>query len=46
MGGEVRQYRVAPNPSAMRALGVAMPDLEKALAQFGVNMPITTKPPG
>jgi HME family heavy-metal exporter len=37
MGGEVRQYRVAPNPAAMRALGVTYTDLEKALAQFGGN---------
>ncbi|CEJ13053.1 Cobalt-zinc-cadmium resistance protein CzcA [bacterium YEK0313] len=37
MGGEVRQYRVAPNPSAMRALGVTQAQLETALAQFGVN---------
>ena len=37
IGGEVRQYRVAPNPAAMRALGVGMADLEKALTQFGVN---------
>ncbi|MDB5507970.1 MAG: hypothetical protein JWL93_439 [Hyphomicrobiales bacterium] len=37
IGGEVRQFRVAPDPAAMRALGVAMSDLEKALGQFGVN---------
>jgi CzcA family heavy metal efflux pump len=37
MGGEVRQYRVAPNPAAMRALGVTYADLEKALYQFGSN---------
>jgi heavy-metal exporter, HME family len=37
MGGEVRQYRVAPNPAAMRALGVSYADLEKALSQFGSN---------
>ncbi|ODT23304.1 MAG: multidrug transporter AcrB [Hyphomicrobium sp. SCN 65-11] len=37
MGGEVRQYRVAPNPPAMRALGVSLADLERALQQFGTN---------
>ena len=37
MGGEVRQYRVAPNPSAMRAFGITYADLEKAVAQFGGN---------
>ena len=37
IGGEVRQYRVSPNPSAIRALGVTYEQIEKALAQFGVN---------
>ena len=37
IGGEVRQYRVAPNPSAMRALGVSLADLERTLQQFGTN---------
>ncbi len=37
IGGEVRQYRVAPNPAALRALGVTMEQLERALAQFGTN---------
>jgi HME family heavy-metal exporter len=37
MGGEVRQYRVAPQPPALRALGVTYEQVEKALAQFGVN---------
>jgi HME family heavy-metal exporter len=37
MGGEVRQYRVAPHPAALRALGVTYEQLEKALAQFGGN---------
>ena len=39
IGGEVRQYRVAPNPAAMRALGVSFEQVEKALAQFGSNSP-------
>ena len=37
MGGEVRQYRVAPNPAALRAFGITYEQLEKALAQFGGN---------
>jgi heavy-metal exporter, HME family len=37
IGGEVRQYRVAPHPAALRALSVTYEQLEKALAQFGVN---------
>jgi HME family heavy-metal exporter len=37
IGGEVRQYRVAPHPAALRALGVTYEQVEKALAQFGVN---------
>jgi HME family heavy-metal exporter len=37
MGGEVRQYRVAPNPTALRAFGVTYEQLEKALSQFGGN---------
>jgi heavy-metal exporter, HME family len=37
IGGEVRQYRVSPNPSALRALGVTYEQLERALAQFGAN---------
>ena len=38
MGGEVRQYRVSPQPAALRALGVNYDQVEKALAQFGTNM--------
>jgi CzcA family heavy metal efflux pump len=37
IGGEVRQYRVSPNPAAMRALGVTQAQVESALAQFGAN---------
>jgi len=37
IGGEVRQYRVSPNPAAMRALGVTQVRVEAALAQFGAN---------
>jgi HME family heavy-metal exporter len=37
IGGEVRQFRVAPNPAAMRALGVTQAQIETALAQFGSN---------
>ncbi|TAK47297.1 MAG: efflux RND transporter permease subunit [Xanthobacteraceae bacterium] len=37
MGGEVRQYRVSPNPPALRALNVTYDQVEKALALFGAN---------
>lgn len=37
MGGEVRQYRVSPNPSALRAFNITYEQLEKALSQFGAN---------
>jgi len=37
IGGEVRQFRVAPNPAALRALGVTLEQVERALAQFGAN---------
>ncbi|HRJ68650.1 MAG TPA: efflux RND transporter permease subunit [Beijerinckiaceae bacterium] len=37
IGGEVRQYRVSPNPAALRALKVTFADVEKALQQFGAN---------
>ncbi len=37
MGGEVRQYRVSPNPPALRALNVTYEQVEKALSQFGTN---------
>jgi len=35
IGGEVRQYRVSPNPSAMRALGVSFEQVEAALTRHG-----------
>ena len=31
------EYRVSPNPAALRALGVGYDQLERALTQFGVN---------
>jgi HME family heavy-metal exporter len=37
IGGEVRQYRVSPQPPALRALGVNYEQIEKALASFGSN---------
>ncbi|CAN7516086.1 efflux RND transporter permease subunit [Bradyrhizobium sp. LjRoot220] len=37
MGGEVRQYRISPNPPALRSLGVTYEQVELALNQFGVN---------
>lgn len=37
MGGEVRQYRVSPHPAALRAFNITYEQLEKALAQFGLN---------
>ena len=37
MGGEVRQYRVSPSPSALRAFNITYEQLEKALSQFGMN---------
>jgi HME family heavy-metal exporter len=37
MGGEVRQFRVAPHPPALRALGVTYEQVEKALSLFGTN---------
>ncbi|MGQ0664101.1 MAG: efflux RND transporter permease subunit [Pseudomonadota bacterium] len=37
IGGEVRQYRVTPDPIAMRRLDVSLEQVERALAQFGTN---------
>ncbi len=37
IGGEVRQFRVSPNPAAMRALGVTLEQVEGAITAFGAN---------
>ncbi|WP_375409425.1 efflux RND transporter permease subunit [uncultured Methylobacterium sp.] len=37
IGGEVRQFRVAPNLAAMRALGITIAQVETALTRFGTN---------
>jgi heavy-metal exporter, HME family len=37
IGGEVRQYRVMPNPAMMSRLDVSAADLEAAIRRFGVN---------
>lgn len=37
IGGEVRQYRIAPLPSTLRALGVDYEQIEQSLRQFGTN---------
>lgn len=37
IGGEVRQYRVSPNPAAMRAFEVTFEELEAVIQQFGAN---------
>ena len=37
IGGEVRQYRVSPNPAAMQALDVTPEQVETAVARFGTN---------
>ena len=37
IGGEVRQFRVAPNPAALRALGVTLEEVEQAITAFGGN---------
>jgi HME family heavy-metal exporter len=38
IGGEVRQYRVAPNPALMRGLEVTYDQIESAVTRFGTNM--------
>ena len=37
IGGEVRQYRVSPDPAAMGAAGVRLEQIEAALRAFGTN---------
>jgi heavy-metal exporter, HME family len=37
IGGEVRQYRVTPNPVAMQALEVSAAQIETAIKRFGSN---------
>jgi HME family heavy-metal exporter len=37
MGGEVRQFRVSPNPPALRSLNITYEQVEKAIALFGTN---------
>lgn len=37
IGGEVRQFLVAPNPVALKVLGVSTGELEAAIRQFGTN---------
>lgn len=37
IGGEVRQYRVKPNPSQMMSLDVSLENLSDALHKFGAN---------
>lgn len=37
IGGEVRQYRVAPNAASMASLSVTVEDIEQAMKSFGTN---------
>ncbi len=37
IGGEVRQYRVTPNPALMQALDVKADEIEAAIRKFGAN---------
>jgi HME family heavy-metal exporter len=37
IGGEVRQYRVIPDPALMRVLDVTYDQIETAVARFGTN---------
>jgi heavy-metal exporter, HME family len=37
IGGEVRQYRVSPDPAAMAALGITIDQIDRQLRKFGTN---------
>ncbi|MBI2380282.1 MAG: efflux RND transporter permease subunit [Gammaproteobacteria bacterium] len=37
IGGEVREYRIVPDPARLSALDVDLADLEEALRDFGAN---------
>jgi HME family heavy-metal exporter len=37
IGGEVRQYRVSPNPASLQALDVTPEQVEAAISRFGTN---------
>jgi HME family heavy-metal exporter len=37
LGGEVRQYRVMPDPAMMSRLDISAADIETAIRRFGVN---------
>ena len=37
IGGEVRQYRIAPNLAAMQALGLSADQIDTAVGRFGQN---------
>ncbi len=37
IGGEVRQYRVSPDPAAMAALGITLDQIDRQLREFGTN---------
>ncbi len=37
IGGDVRQYRVVPDPRRMAGLDVSIDDIERAIRQFGSN---------
>jgi heavy-metal exporter, HME family len=37
IGGEVRQYRVSPDPATMAALGITLEQIDRQLRAFGTN---------